>query len=109
MMKMEAGSSARLATKITICVLMLAKAYYIVGYFMHLKHEVRNLIMTIVVPLCLFIWFITAFLYEGNSFRNLRNTYDKHFRESATIKAAPIKEEHEKEEGKKAEEKKVVE
>jgi len=47
---------------------MLAKAFYIVGYFMHLKHEVRNLIMTIVVPLLLFIWFIVAFLYIRNHF-----------------------------------------
>ena len=30
--------------------------------------------MTIVVPLCLFIWFITAFLWDGNSWKNLKNT-----------------------------------
>lgn len=89
MMKMEHGSTAIMATKITIIVLMLAKAYYIVGYFMHLKHEVRNLIMTIIVPLALFIWFITAFLYDGNSFRNLRNNYDRHFNEQSKVKAQP--------------------
>ena len=76
----------RLAIKGTIVILMLAKAFYIVAYFMHLKHELKNLIMTIVVPLALFIWFITAFLSDGNSFRNLRNTYDPHFKEQATIK-----------------------
>ena len=48
----------RLAIKGAIIILMLAKAFYIVGYFMHLKHEIKNLIMTIVVPLALFIWFI---------------------------------------------------
>ena len=69
-----------------IIILMLAKAFYIVGYFMHLKYEVRNLIMTIVVPLFLFVWFIIAFLYDGNSFRHLRNTYDPHFKEQSTIK-----------------------
>jgi cytochrome c oxidase subunit 4 len=66
---------------------MMAKAFYIVAYFMHLKHEIKNLIMTIVVPLALFVWFIIAFLYDGNSFRNLRNTYDPHFKEQSTIKA----------------------
>jgi cytochrome c oxidase subunit 4 len=76
----------RMAVKGTIIILMLAKAFYIVGYFMHLKHEIRNLIMTIVVPLALFVWFIIAFLYDGNSFRNLRNTYDPHFKEQSTIK-----------------------
>jgi len=57
-----------------IAILSLAKAFYIVSVFMHLGDEIRNLIMTIVVPLLLFIWFITAFLYEGNSWKNLRNT-----------------------------------
>lgn len=57
-----------------VCILTLAKAYYIVSVFMHLGDEVRNMIMTIVVPLCLFIWFIIAFLWDGNSWKNLRNT-----------------------------------
>jgi cytochrome c oxidase subunit IV len=85
MMGIEAAGS-RLLIKGTIVILMLAKAFYIVAYFMHLKHEVKNLIMTICVPLCIFIWFITAFLIDGNSFRNLRNTYDPHFKEQSTIK-----------------------
>jgi len=87
MMGMEQGSSLKLAIKGTIVILMLAKAFYIVGYFMHLKHEVKNLIMTIVVPLLLFVWFITAFLYEGNSFKHLKNTYDPYKKELSTQKA----------------------
>lgn len=75
-----------MAIKGTIIILMLAKAFYIVAYFMHLKHELKNMIMTIVVPLALFIWFIIAFLSDGNSFRNLRNTYDPYFKEQSTIK-----------------------
>jgi cytochrome c oxidase subunit IV len=55
MMGMPLESGLRLATKGTIVILMLAKAFYIVGYFMHLKHEIKNLIMTVVVPLALFI------------------------------------------------------
>lgn len=57
-----------------IVILSLLKAFYIVGVFMHLGDEVRNLISTIVVPLLLFIWFIAAFLWDGNSWKNLRNT-----------------------------------
>ena len=97
----------RMAVKGTIVILMMAKAFYIVGYFMHLKHEIKNMIMTIVVPLALFIWFIIAFLYDGNSFKNLRNTYDPHYKEQSTIKVE--KKEHgaathgeEKKEGKEA-------
>ena len=76
----------KLAIKGSIVILMMAKAFYIVAYFMHLKHELKNLIMTIVVPLALFIWFICAFLADGNSFRNLRNTYNPYFKEQSTIK-----------------------
>ena len=50
MMRMEHGSAAVLATKITIIVLMMAKAYYIVGYFMHLKHEVTFFKNIIIIP-----------------------------------------------------------
>jgi hypothetical protein len=57
-----------------VCILTLAKAYYIVSIFMHLGDEIRNFIMTIVVPLMLFIWFVIAFLWDGDSWKNLRNT-----------------------------------
>ena len=63
-----------LSTKLVIAALTLAKAYYIVSIFMHLGDEIRNMIMTIIVPLLLFVWFIIAFLWDGNAWRNLRNT-----------------------------------
>ena len=88
------SEALRLAIKGAIIILMMAKAFYIVAYFMHLKHELKNLIMTIVVPLGLFIWFIVAFLYDGNSFRNLRNTYDPYFKERSTIKVEKKAEGH---------------
>lgn len=75
-----------LAFKGVVCILTLAKAYYIVSIFMHLGDEIRNMIMTIVVPLLLFIWFIIAFIADGNSYKNLRNTYDLHFKETTTPK-----------------------
>lgn len=67
-----------------ICILSLAKAFYIVSIFMHLGDEIRNMIMTIVVPLMLFVWFIGAFLWDGNSFKTLRNRYDK-YKEERTL------------------------
>ena len=69
-----------------VCILTLAKAYYIVSVFMHLGDEIRNMIMTIVVPLLLFIWFIAAFVIDGNSYKNLRNDYDTHFKETTMPK-----------------------
>jgi cytochrome c oxidase subunit IV len=71
-----------LAFKGVVCILTLAKAYYIVSVFMHLGDEIRNFIMTIIVPLSLFIWFIAAFIWDGNSYKNLRNKYDRHFKET---------------------------
>lgn len=68
------GYATILTTKCVIGVLTLAKAYYIVSVFMHLGDEIRNFIMTIVVPLVLFVWFIIAFLADGDSWKNLRNT-----------------------------------
>ncbi len=76
------GPGLNLAIKGVIVILSLAKAFYIVSIFMHLGDEIRNMIMTIVVPLMLFIWFIIAFIADGNSYKNLRNTYDKHFKET---------------------------
>lgn len=76
----------RLALKGTVTILSLAKAYFIVSVFMHLGDEIRNMIMTIVVPLLLFVWFIAAFILDGNSYKNLRNKFDKHFKETTMPK-----------------------
>ena len=71
----------KLFIKGVITILSLAKAFYIVSIFMHLGDEIRNMIMTIVVPLMLFVWFIGAFLWDGNSYRTMRNRYDKYHEE----------------------------
>ncbi|MFM7711049.1 MAG: cytochrome C oxidase subunit IV family protein [Ferruginibacter sp.] len=68
------SDSMVLFVKGAVCILSFAKAYYIVSVFMHLGDEIRNFIMTIVVPLLLFVWFIIAFLADGDSWKNLRNT-----------------------------------
>lgn len=72
-----------------IVILSLAKAFYIVSIFMHLGDELRNMIMTIVVPLLLFVWFIGAFLWDGDAWRRLKNEYDPYHKEQSTT---PVKE-----------------
>lgn len=52
------------------------KAIYIVSIFMHFSDEVRPFRLTILIPLISFIWFILAFLWDGVSYRNLRNRYN---------------------------------
>jgi cytochrome c oxidase subunit 4 len=82
--------SLKLMFNILYMFLTLFKAFYIVAEFMHLRHELRNLIMTIIVPLFLFIWFVAAFLWDGNSYRNLRNNYDPYIVEQSKT-PAPVK------------------
>ena len=72
----------------------LAKAFFIIAEFMHLKYELKSLILTVGFPAMLFIWFLVAFLWDGNSYRNLRNRYDRYHVEKSTT---PVK----KAEGKK--------
>ncbi len=83
------GSGMRLFVKGVIVILSLAKAFYIVSVFMHLGDEIRNMIMTIVVPLLLFVWFIAAFLWDGNSWRQLKNTDAGSRPETEQKQAAP--------------------
>jgi cytochrome c oxidase subunit IV len=45
----------------------LVKAYYIVGAFMHLKHEKINLALIILVPIIFLLGLIMGLLYEGNA------------------------------------------
>lgn len=52
------------------------KAIYIVSIFMHFSDEVKPFRLTILIPLISFIWFILAFLWDGTSYRNLRNRYN---------------------------------
>ena len=45
--------------------LTVLKAGYIIAVFMHLGDEVKIFIITMAIPITLFIWFIIAFLYDG--------------------------------------------
>ncbi|WP_026998391.1 cytochrome C oxidase subunit IV family protein [Eisenibacter elegans] len=47
--------------------LTIAKAFYIVAEFMHLRHEVKFLIWTIVLPMLFIAWLLIALLTEGAS------------------------------------------
>ena len=47
-------------------VLTVFKAFFIVGEFMHLKHETKGLIWTILVPFGLLVWLLVALITEGS-------------------------------------------
>ncbi|MBC7451492.1 MAG: cytochrome C oxidase subunit IV family protein [Cytophagales bacterium] len=46
--------------------LTFVKTFYIVGEFMHLKHETKILIWAIVLPTMFIMWLIGALLMESN-------------------------------------------
>ncbi|MEA5402139.1 cytochrome C oxidase subunit IV family protein [Arcicella sp. DC2W] len=53
-------------TRVAIFVVMtIVKAFFIVGEFMHLKHEVKTLIWSILIPTIFVVWLLIALIYEG--------------------------------------------
>jgi cytochrome c oxidase subunit IV len=46
-------------------ILTIFKAFFIVAEFMHLKHEVKALIWTVLIPMALLIWLLIALVSEG--------------------------------------------
>ena len=53
--------------------LTLVKAGFIVAKFMHLGDEIKGFIITVLVPLVLFVWFIIAFLADGSFWLNMND------------------------------------
>jgi len=47
--------------------LTIVKAFYIVGEFMHLKHEVKSLIWSVLIPTIFVVWLVIALMFEGGS------------------------------------------
>lgn len=46
-------------------ILTIVKAGYIVGEFMHLRHEVKVLFWAVLIPMSFVVWMLVAFVYEG--------------------------------------------
>lgn len=88
--KGEPSHALLLFIKGAVCIMTLGKAFYIVSVFMHLGDELRNFSLTVLIPLLLFIWFIIAFLYDGHSYKELRNKFDPYFKESTMPSGHPV-------------------
>ena len=56
----------------TFILMTIVKAAYIVGEFMHLRHEAKVLIWSILIPLVFIVWMLVAFVYEGMSIADVR-------------------------------------
>lgn len=62
----------------TIFVLLtIVKAFYIVAEFMHLGHEVKGLVYSIILPMMFIIWLIVALVnMEGAAVKDSRGIVD---------------------------------
>ena len=49
----------------TFILMTIVKAAYIVGEFMHLRHETKVLMWSILIPITFIVWMLVAFVYEG--------------------------------------------
>jgi len=50
------------------------KAYFIIYEFMHMAYEVRGLAMSVLLPTFLLLWGVIAFFYEGDAWKENRET-----------------------------------
>lgn len=57
---------AGMARNMIFVIMTFVKAFYIVAEFMHLKHEVKVLIWSIVLPCAFVVWLVIALLVEGD-------------------------------------------
>lgn len=57
---------------IIMITLSIAKAYFIVYEFMHMKYEVPGLVRSVLLPTLLLVWAVIAFLQEGNTWKRYR-------------------------------------
>lgn len=58
-------------------ILTIFKAFYIVAEFMHLKHETKALIWSILIPMALVVWLMVALIAEGSYYFESVTNYFK--------------------------------
>ena len=63
----------RLPLTIFVTIATLAKGYYIMNVFMHLKYETRALVLTLIIPFLFLVYAIIAFGLDGYSWFQLKS------------------------------------
>lgn len=64
--------STRLPLMIFVTLASIVKAYFIMKIFMHVGHENRAFIFTLLFPFVFLVWAIIAFSAEGTSIHAMR-------------------------------------
>ena len=68
----------RMILNIFFILASLAKAFYIVGVFMHLKFEKKYLAITILTPIIFLLFAVMTLLWEGSSWYDMRHMFITH-------------------------------
>ena len=67
------GGNFKWVINLFMAVMSVVKVIYIMGTFMHLKHETRGFFLTVLLPFMFLIWAIIAFAAEGSSWQHMRS------------------------------------
>ncbi len=69
---MGAEAKGKIFVNLIMAIASIIKVYFIMGTFMHLKHEKKWFIITVFTPFSFLIWAIIAFSVEGSSWQAMR-------------------------------------
>lgn len=71
----EKMAATKLGLNLIFIGLSVAKVYYIMSEFMHLKYELKPLTISVLAPFAFLIWAIIAFSAEGISWLDMRSIF----------------------------------
>jgi hypothetical protein len=66
------GGKYKWVINLMMAIFSVIKVIYIMGTFMHLKHEKKWFMITVFAPFSFLIWAIISFAYEGASWHMMR-------------------------------------
>ncbi|HWB62589.1 MAG TPA: cytochrome C oxidase subunit IV family protein [Chitinophagales bacterium] len=66
------GGKFRWLISLLMAIFSVVKVIYIMGTFMHLKHEKKGFQMSVLLPFLFLVWAIIAFTLEGSSWEYMR-------------------------------------
>ena len=66
------GGKYKWVISLLMAIFSVIKVIFIMGTFMHLKHEKKGFILTCLLPFMFLIWAIIAFTFEGSSWEMMR-------------------------------------
>jgi cytochrome c oxidase subunit 4 len=71
--KLVPGGQNRWIINLLMAIFSVIKVVYIMGTFMHLRHEKKGFILTCLLPFLFLVWAIIAFTFEGSSWQAMRH------------------------------------